>query len=194
MSRGSRRAAIEPTSRPATAVTRREGRTRRFTAFGEPSEAVSVLRFLAAGIPRRSAQFIVRAIVVVRVARIAALGPIADALIALLFVFVVVHVASRRGARANAGIGQRHSAGRHRRRAGAARQGLPDERSTSNRDVRTGQNGSQKIRTGQGRSLGHPPVHVWTGSRRIAGHDDREVGGGQGAGAAGPDLENPHAV
>ena len=118
-------------------------------------------------------------VALVRVARIAALGPVAHALVAAL--------PQRRigGAAAAAGggdAGQRHC---------GLRQGSPGESSSGNGDRRTRENGSFEVRSRHRRGLGDPPIHV--ARLRAVGHDHREVGAGEGAGPAGPNLENPDA-
>src|ERR1035437_4913684 len=121
---------------------------------------------LAARIAGHSADFVVRVPTkgeraLVRVARIAALGPIAHALVALEF--DVDHGAALWGTGANGGAtSQGHGACRRQGRAFPARQGIPLKGSTGYRDVPTRENGSEEGRIRQRRVLGDPPKHVWT--------------------------------
>src|SRR4051812_25214904 len=90
----------------------------------------------------RSAALVIRRVVMIRVAWIATLGSVADALIALAF--HVVRFTTRRRAGLDGGVRQCHRTSRDRARAGAPRQGIADERATGNRDVSARENGAEE--------------------------------------------------
>src|SRR5688572_17278431 len=141
-------------------------------------ERLLLVAALAARVARRAAELVVRAagVALVRVARIAALGPVADALVAALMRRVESGAAAAGGG--DAGQGDC-----------GLRQGAPDESAAGDGDRCARENRSLEVRGRHGRGLCDPPIHV--ARQRAVGHDHLEVGAREGAGTAGADLENP---
>ena len=139
---------------------------------------------------RRAAVLIVGCIVVVRMARIATLGAVADTLVAflVLFIFFVFPGLARRDSRQcvttdDTGAGQSH---------GNVRQGPTGQGSTGHGDGADGgvtrQDISLECRRRHGRRTTRRPVHIaWLPT---TGHDNGEVCASERA----IDEEDPHPV
>ena len=133
----------------------------------------------AARVTRCPTALIVRPMAVVRVAGVTALGPVADALVALVLVlvaFAVIVVAVITAANAatsrDCGAGERHVTN-----ASGAGPRIPVQRATGKRDGRAGQDVALERRGRHRRGRVNPPRHV--ARLRAAGQHYREVGAGE---------------
>src|SRR5437868_14292385 len=106
-----------------------------------------------------------------------------------VLVAVVVADAGRsssdRRASGNGVAGDRH---------GGLREGVTVERSTSEGDGRTGEDGPDELRIRHRHGFGDPPEHAIARRWRARPRDHREAGTRQGAGPQRPDLEYPEPV
>src|SRR6185436_17026504 len=115
----------------------------------------------AAGVTGLPAVFIIRAMAVVRVAGVTALGPVADALIALVFVLVTIVVIIITVAAANASATDDRGAGeRHVTDSSGSRPCIPVEGATGRGDRRPGQDVALERRGRHGRGRVNPPRDI----------------------------------